>query len=62
MDQEGEGKPGSKEMEKSEQGVGIKGKIKIDYTREKGRRCGHNWRPGQGGLKIFAKTAHILLV
>ena len=34
MAQEGEGKQGSKEREKSEQGVRIKGKIKIDYIFE----------------------------
>lgn len=62
MAQEGEGKQGSKDREKSEQGVRIKGKIKIDYTREKGRRYRHSWRPGQGGLKTFAKAAHLLLV
>lgn len=54
---------GSKEVrtgKSQEQGVRIKGKIKIDYTREKGRRCRHSWRPGQGGLKRLVKAAHLL--
>jgi len=62
VDQDGEGKQGSNEREKSEQGVRIKGKIKIGSTREKGRRHRHSWRPGQGGLKTFAKAVHLLLV